>query len=423
MRTYYKSIYLVLLLSSLLNTRLAAQNDWTNGYIITNSGEKKEGLIEYLAINRLNSICHFKLNETGNIQEYLPGEIQVYGFDEAKFASKAFQINLDGAKNESVFAECLFESKKYVLYRYKRQYIIEDKTANAEPFRFGFESSNGSADQKKDETRLLALTQSLLSEMGVSVENLTNSLPSVSKLKKILVGHHQSKGIPFQIYQDARSDMQLILGWIELAAGQEIGAKISTSDVFESASLSTASSYGISLPIQFSQHPTYGRLSFMALPGLRKVKYGFEQTQQFRTYNFAYEATYLQSAFLLKYNLMPARKTVQIGVYAGPNLRGLLNNSTKMNESYLNINNRDTVLMRDILSLSGNLDVDALVGLDLGFNTKKSGQFYVGIRSQITPFKRNFLFGTNERSFTVQSLPISLFLGYRPKIKLGFGKK
>lgn len=417
----YKRTCSVFSIFALIHLPLCAQEIWAKGSIVTNTGEKKIGFIEYLPGNQLNSFCHFKSTETASVEQFKAGSIQQYFFDHAKFATKTFQQAED--LNTSVFAECLFESEKYALFRYKRQYIIEDKIANSAPFKFGFKPGNESNPaQKQDNARLLALTQSLLTEMGIPVEKLSNTLPTVEKLKKIMVDYHQSKAIPFHVYGDERAEMKLVFGWVEFAHGQELGAKISASDVFDPGNIPTASSYGISIPIQFSQHPSYGPLSLMVLPGLRKVKYGFEQTQLFRTYNFEYEANYLQSGFLLKYNLLPARQKIQLGLYAGPNLRGLLSDAAKITERYQNINNRDTTLTRGVLSLSGNLNVDALLGFDLGINTKNAGQFYLGARAQLTPFKRNFIFGTNERNFTIQSIPLNLFLGFRPQIKPGLGR-
>jgi hypothetical protein len=267
----------VLTCLNLLN--LGAQETWTNGYIITNSGEKKAGQIQYVSGNRVNEICHFKANNAAQIEDYEPGQIREYYFDQVKCASKSFAFD---NKSNVVFAECLFESANYVLYRYKRQYIVEDKTSNTEPFRFGFQSREGENEAlapkaKKDDARLVALTQSLLTALGTPVEKLTNTLPRVDRLKQILIDYHEAKKIPYQEYDDVRSEMNLTFGLVEASLIDESSARIVRSDLFDLAKIPTTSSFSASLPVLFSAHPSYGRISVMALPGIRLVSYGYNQ--------------------------------------------------------------------------------------------------------------------------------------------------
>lgn len=410
---------LVLTCLNLLN--LGAQETWTNGYIVTNSGEKKEGQIQYVSGNRINEICHFKASDAAQIEDYEPGQIQEYFFDQVKCASKSFAFD---NKSNVVFAECLFESANYVLYRYKRQYIVEDKTSKTEPFRFGFQSREGENEAlapkaKKDDARLVALTQSLLTALGTPVEKLTNTLPRVDRLKQILIDYHEAKKIPYKVYEDVRGEMHFTLGWVEAALIDESSAKIVRSDLFDLLKIPTSSSFSASLPVLFSSHPSYGRISIMALLGVRTISYKYSQLVGARNYNFSFNGIHLQSLFLLKYKLIPYGKKIQLGLHAGPNVPWLVGNDAKLSETYRNLNNRDTLVSIAASNFKNGFNVDIFVGVDLGYELKNGSLFYAGIRGLVSPYKSTFILGRRALDFSIQSQPIALFIGYRPKPKSG----
>jgi hypothetical protein len=410
---------LVLICLNLLN--LGAQETWTNGYIITNSGEKREGQIQYVSGNHINEICHFKASNAAQIEDYEPGQIQEYFFDQVKCASKSFAFD---NKSNVVFAECLFESANYVLYRYKRQYIVEDKTSKTEPFRFGFQSREGENEAlapkaKKDDARLVALTQSLLTALGTPVEKLTNTLPRVDRLKQILIDYHEAKKIPFKVYEDVRGEMNLTFGIVEAIFTDESTAKIFSSDIFEKGKIPTAYSFGAAIPVTYSAHPSYGRISVLALPGFRQITYGFSQQVNARKYNYSFKGTILQVALLMKYNLIPYGNKLQANLQAGPNIRWLVGDNSTISETYRNSSNRDTLTFRETVSIKGNVDVDLFTGLELGYQFNNGGLLYLGVRNHFNPFRRTFYFGTRGVETVIQSQPFSLFLGYRPKMKSG----
>jgi hypothetical protein len=417
-KTYY---FLLFLLCFSVCNLLCAQETWTKGYILTKAGEKREGWIEYLSGDRVNEVCHFKAQENGPHEKYKPEEIQEYHFDQVKCVSRQFA--LASGKKEWVFAECIFESSKYGLFRYKKQYIVEDKGSNTEPFRFGFALREGENEalapkDRKDEARLLALTHSLLTGQGVPVEKLSSSVPRVDRLKRILVDYHEANKIPFQTHQDLRSEPHFTFGWIEpfWLVGQP---KIIKSDVFDEGSIKGAIQLGLNFPIHLSQHPTYNRFSIMILPGIRYLNYSQAQNINFRQTSFSSKETIAQAAFFGKYNLLRPGKNFQIGLYAGVNFHTVLSSQTNLVETYRDNSNQTVTLNRNVTSLTEPIEVNLMTGADLGYVLPNGSMIYAGLRNQYNPYAKNYLLGTKLVSLNIETLPISLYFGIRPKIRSG----
>ena len=232
-----------------------------------------------------------------------------------------------------------------------------------------------------------------------------------------MIDYHEAKKIDYKVYHDARSELHLTAGWAEVFVADESSAKIIRSTIFEKANVPTSSSFGVSVPFVFSVHPTYRNISVLALPGIRQVSYKFSQQVNARKYDYSFQGTFLQNAILMKYNLIPYGKKLRLSLFAGPNVRLIVGNKSSVSEIYRNTNSQDTLLVLKTFTLRGGLDVDVFVALDLGYQFNNGSVLYAGIRNQFNPFQRTFAFGTRGLDFTIQSHPISLFLGYRPKIK------
>jgi hypothetical protein len=402
---------------------LCAQETWTKGYIVTKGGEKREGWIEYFSGDRINEVCHFKAQENGPVEKYKPEEIQEYRFDQVKCVSRNFVL---ATGKKSVFAECLFESSKYSLYRYKKQYIVEDKASNTAPFRFGAAMREGENDvlapkDRKDEARLLALTHSLLTGQGVPVEKLTSSVPRADRLKRILVGYHEANKIPFETYQDLRSEPHFTLGWLESfwLAGP---SKIVSSDLFDEPSINDAIHLGLNFPIHLSQDPTYNRFSIMFLPGIRYFNYAHSENISFRQSSFSSTATSAQLAFLVKYNLLRPGQKMQLGLYAGINFHTMLNSQTSLVETYRDNSNQTIVLDRKAFLFMQATEMNYMAGLDLGYVLPNGSLIYTGLRSQSNPYTNLYLLGSTQSQLSIETSPISLYLGIRPKIRSSLRK-
>jgi len=103
-----------------------AEDNYKNGYIITNTNDTIRGLID-LKINKLNSeMCRFKLSEKDEVKEYHPYEISGYRFVDEKKYYVSRTITQDSIVKK-VFLEYLVQGMKD-LYFYQNDneyYFLE----------------------------------------------------------------------------------------------------------------------------------------------------------------------------------------------------------------------------------------------------------------------------------------------------------
>jgi len=84
------------------------------GYVITNSNDTINGLIQYIDINQFN-VCTFKKDQNSKSTQYLPGEIHAYRFnDNGKFFVSMEAPLSTGSK--MLFLECLIKGKASIYY-------------------------------------------------------------------------------------------------------------------------------------------------------------------------------------------------------------------------------------------------------------------------------------------------------------------
>jgi opacity protein-like surface antigen len=117
---------IAILLTFCISELLFSQSELKSGYVVTNTDEKIEGLIDNRS-NTSNCVsCYFKKDSLAKVIEYLPNQIKAYRFYESKYyVSKYVKLN---SKVDTVFLECLL-SGKVILWRYssvnEMRYFIE----------------------------------------------------------------------------------------------------------------------------------------------------------------------------------------------------------------------------------------------------------------------------------------------------------
>ena len=104
-----KLLTLLLLLN--LYTSLYSQTDFRKGFIIKLSNDSVAGWIKYRGDAKNSLMCTFK-NDAGLIEEFKPGEIKSYRFDQGKFYISKY-VKTTG---ERAFAEYLVEGKKNLYF-------------------------------------------------------------------------------------------------------------------------------------------------------------------------------------------------------------------------------------------------------------------------------------------------------------------
>jgi hypothetical protein len=114
-----------------------AQNNFKQGYIITNTNDSVVGLIDFRTDGINSQVCRFKANEKAPIQLFYPGSVDRYRFiNEGKYyVSHLITINNE---TQQVFLEYLINGMMN-LYYYKKPnyeheyYFFEDENGNLFP--------------------------------------------------------------------------------------------------------------------------------------------------------------------------------------------------------------------------------------------------------------------------------------------------
>lgn len=114
---------LILFFSLCMFQFIHSQTDFRQGYIITNTGEKIEGLINYREGVRSYNYCDFKRSDEQTIVSYIPNQIRGYGFENDKYYESK-EILSDNSSPKTLFIEVLVKGNA-TLYKYKSQFFIE----------------------------------------------------------------------------------------------------------------------------------------------------------------------------------------------------------------------------------------------------------------------------------------------------------
>jgi Outer membrane protein beta-barrel domain len=115
---------LTLLIIALCLAELSfAQNDFREGYIISNAGDTVYGFVEYTEVQQMYRVCHFKKTDDQKVINYEPGQITGFGLsDNLFFESK--EVRAENQKEQRVFAEV--KVKGFVsLFRFDFEYYVE----------------------------------------------------------------------------------------------------------------------------------------------------------------------------------------------------------------------------------------------------------------------------------------------------------
>ena len=115
---------LILLIIALCLAKLSfAQNDFREGYIISNAGDTLFGFVDYTEARQMYRVCHFKKTDDQNVMTYKPGQITGFGLsDNLFFESK--EVKDENQEEQRVFAEV--KVKGIVsLFRFDYEYYVE----------------------------------------------------------------------------------------------------------------------------------------------------------------------------------------------------------------------------------------------------------------------------------------------------------
>jgi len=115
---------LILLIIALSLAKLSlAQNDFREGYVISNAGDTSFGFVDYTESRQRYRVCHFKKADDQKVVTYEPSQITAFGFiDNIFFESK--EVKVENQEEQRVFAEA--KVKGFVsLSRFDYEYYVE----------------------------------------------------------------------------------------------------------------------------------------------------------------------------------------------------------------------------------------------------------------------------------------------------------
>lgn len=105
-----------------------AQNEFRNGFVVTNSRDTLYGLIDYGEGSTMHKLCLFKASKGKKATVYKPDEILGYGFVNDK-VYESRQVNIFKQKTEQVFTEVIIRG--YIsLFKYNDQFFVQKQDSS-----------------------------------------------------------------------------------------------------------------------------------------------------------------------------------------------------------------------------------------------------------------------------------------------------
>ncbi|MCG8582147.1 MAG: PorT family protein [Bacteroidales bacterium] len=177
----------------LINT--SAQSDFRPGYIITNSLDTLNGLVDYRGELRNMKVCTFKKTEDANEEEFAPGDIYGYRFKEGKFYVSKDITTED--LNKTVFVEFLLKGISNLYYykstNYSAYFIESEDTELLELRSKQIEIKKDGRVFIKQDNRYLGLLNYAFSDCPEIRKDIANAQLSHKSLIQITHKYHDYK--------------------------------------------------------------------------------------------------------------------------------------------------------------------------------------------------------------------------------------
>jgi hypothetical protein len=282
MRPVILSLMAVLLFVS----TLSGQTGFRPGYIINNKSDTIRGTVDDRGEVQNSTACLFRASDSSEPEEFLPGEIAAYRFDEGKYYVAKF-VGIDG-EQQLVFAECLVKGTASLYYfrnKGTELYLIE-----------------------KDGEKMLALTYT--NNYISLLKGIFSDCPEIqSSIDRVKLNHRSLKSITCQYNAYVGADEPCVLfdqgSRVSLHIGPVIGFTSSQlalkgDELFESFEFKNSNDPALGLVLELSSDRLGNHLSFQLGSELSKNDFhsSFEETSPiYPLIAYHYDAT-LQSLSL-----------------------------------------------------------------------------------------------------------------------------
>jgi hypothetical protein len=114
MKIFSRSAFLIIAI--FISYAVFSQEVYKQGFIVTNSGVKHEGLIDNQGSYKNTFSCRFKASSDSEPVVYKPGEIFSYGFDAGGLFISKYYKNFP-SDNHTLFLECIVKGKLSLYHR------------------------------------------------------------------------------------------------------------------------------------------------------------------------------------------------------------------------------------------------------------------------------------------------------------------
>jgi hypothetical protein len=126
---------IIFILSIGFSSSVCAQTDFRSGYVITNSGDTLQGLLNYREGNNAHKTCEYKASKNSNVISYEPSQISGYGFVNDTFFQSG---RLPGENNGvAVFFEVIIYGNAS-LYKFEKMFFIKKGNSDVQELVTGF---------------------------------------------------------------------------------------------------------------------------------------------------------------------------------------------------------------------------------------------------------------------------------------------
>ena len=350
--------------------KASAQSNFQPGFIITNDNDTISGLVDYRGDMRSSTICTFKVDNTGNAQEYKPEEIKGYRILDSKFYISK-EVNSEN-QTKMLFLEYLVNGISDLYYFRDNNgdhYLIQNQDGEI------LELSN---QQKTIQVQGKNYVGNSKKYIGLLKANFGDCMEIQPEIEKADLNHKSLSKI-VKDYHGYVCDEECIvyqkqLPKVVIKFAAELGLNITQINFHEKRSYSI-------FPFGKSIYPTVGVTTSILLPRVNeklsldlnaetgKLNYQIDDHQRIlnknspqqmlETFDIDFNAIYLKGTISLKYT-MPKGKikpfaSLGLGLQNFIKVESQRNSTTQFNETTYTYNNIDYPIRSNFYLISGKI--------------------------------------------------------------------
>ncbi len=196
-----------------------SQSDFRKGFIITNSRDTIEGLINYHENFKSYEVCDFKKSKDQSAVSYKPFEILGYGFTEGRFY-EAKSVTVNNLPVKPAFLEVLVKGI-VSLYKFQSRFLLEKDSTDLRVLSNELEEVfvGGRKMIRRSNQHISTLNTFMYDCFGQNKLN-NNATLNEKSLTRIVEHYHKCKGLSFITYKTEKP-------WLKPTIGLAVGGSTS----------------------------------------------------------------------------------------------------------------------------------------------------------------------------------------------------